>query len=125
MSEPKTILVATNDSETERELTNVLTEGYIVRTVESSSEALLTLLEKDIDLIVIDLSIDGMTGLETIPIIRRTRPKIPLIVLSDDDSVETGSKVAQEGVFYYALKPLNAAELEQVAKAALKSSTKS
>jgi len=47
------------------------------------------------------------------------RPRLPVIVLSGDHSVEAGRQILQHGVFYYFLKPLDLEELDQIVRLAL------
>jgi len=109
------ILVATNDAGVRESLLSILNhKNYFVTVLNRGSEVLLTVLENDIDLAIIDLELQGMSGREIIPIIRRTRPKVPIIAVSGDNSFETGKEIAQQGVWYYLPKPLNLTELDQL-----------
>jgi DNA-binding NtrC family response regulator len=111
----KTALIATNDVELKSKLLMLL-EQKRWQTMSSSrgSEAILTVLEKDIQLIILDIELEGMSGVEIIPILKKSRPKIPIIVVSGDESVKTGSEVLQHGIFYYLFKPLNLTEVNDL-----------
>jgi len=114
------ILLASSCEETKREvMTFLLKRGHRVRVVERGSEALLAALDEEPDLVILDLELQELPGLKTIELIKRLRPWIPLIVLSDDASVETGSRVLEKGVFSYFLKPLSLSHLGEVVECAL------
>ena len=102
------ILVASSEEETKREVGAFLLErGHRVKVVERGSEAILALFDEEPDLIVIDLELIEIPGLKTIELVKRLRPRVPLIVLSGDASVETGGQVLEKGVFSYFIKPLD------------------
>lgn len=83
------IIVASSDDALRRFAAHLLEgAGGDVRTVSRSGELLKAVLEVDYDLVVIDLALGGMNGMETLPILKRLRPKMPVIVLSEDDSAE-------------------------------------
>jgi DNA-binding NtrC family response regulator len=70
-------------------------------------DLLLEVLENDYNLIIFDLEISKLNGLKTVKILRKIRPKVSLVVISGDPSKELGGKILQEGVAYYAIKPIN------------------
>lgn len=115
------ILVASSAEETKREVVAFLLErGHRVKVVERGSEAILALFEEEPDLIVIDLELTEISGLRIIELIKRLRPRIPLIVLSGDVSMETGGRVLEKGVFFYFIKPLDLSFFGEVTDWALK-----
>jgi len=122
MSERKNVLVATADGKVRDAICDFLrsfSEEYSVKPVEGSGRAILALLSEGVDLAIVDLNIGGISGLEAVEIMRRSRPKVPIIVISSDRSVETGSRVMQQGIFYYMLKPVRIDELKTVVESAL------
>lgn len=115
MQADKTILVATSDLDVKNNLRSIVEEkGCFTMVLNRGSEVVLAVLEENIDLIILDLDLEGMSGLEVIPIIKKSRPKIPIIVISGDNSIETGSRVLQYGIFYYLHKPINVKEIKEV-----------
>ncbi|MBI3990438.1 MAG: response regulator [candidate division NC10 bacterium] len=114
------ILFASSCAETKREVLPFLVkQGYRVRGVEKGSEALLATLDEELDLVILDLELQELPGLKTIELIKRLRPWIPLIVLSNDASVETGGRVLEKGIFSYFLKPLSLSHFGEVVQCAL------
>ena len=68
-------------------------------------DILLALQESDFKVIIFDLDIEGMEALKTIRLIRRMRPKIPLITLAEKIDKKNGAKILSEGVFHIILAP--------------------
>ena len=115
------VLVATSDPSSRQGVTECLaTLGHRSSTVERGADALLAIADDHFGLAIIDLAIREPAGAKTVEIVRKLRPRLPVIVLSDDDSVETGRQVLRHGPFYYLLKPLNLDELGQIVQLALR-----
>ena len=116
------ILIATPEVSTRQEVLDRLSaQGYQVISVERGSDVLLAVAGDSIGLAILDLSIEEPSGVKTVEILRKMRPRLPLIVLSGDHSVEAGRQILQHGPFYYLLKPLNLEELDQLVRIALSS----
>ncbi len=114
------VLIASDDADCGKRLKAALPkERWAVVLETEGAEALVSILERPFDMAVIDLALSDMEGRQVIRIIRRSRPKIPLVVISDDASVETRASVMQEGVVYYSVKPLDPAEILQALQAAV------
>lgn len=77
-------------------------------------DLLLFLLEHDCLAAIYGLESPSEVGLKVVQILRRIRPKLPLIVISDEATREVGGKILQEGVNYYALKPISPEQFHQV-----------
>lgn len=82
-------------------------QAFLVHIVQEDANLLLQLLKEDYALVIYDLEISILGGVNMVKILRRVRPKIPLVVLTNDASTERGGKVLQEGILYYGLKPVN------------------
>ncbi len=126
MESGKRILVATSDKDEECRICRFLSEdeGHKVKVVESGQEAVQNILAGEIDLAVIDLELNKVPGLEVIEEVKKSKVEIPLIVISGDSSVQTGSRVVEKGVFYYLYKPVEMDVLAEVVEAALKKFSK-
>lgn len=122
MSDHRKVLIVTSElSIREQILSRVSAKGYEAVAAERGCDALLAVVEQDVGLVILDLSIDEPSGVKTVEILRKIRPRLPLVVLSGDQSLETGRQVLQHGVFYYLLKPLDLEELGQIVQIALAS----
>ncbi|RLC04735.1 MAG: hypothetical protein DRH90_07900 [Deltaproteobacteria bacterium] len=122
MPETKSILFAISDEGLKGQVLAVLNgiATYSLTWVGDSGDLLLKILDKDIDLAIIDENLAGMAGSKLIKIIKKSRPRIPLIIISSGNSKEEFAKVLEQGVFYFIITPINAEELGQAVESALK-----
>lgn len=79
--------------------------------VSSGILALETLKTKDFDIIVLDVKMPEMDGIETLRHIKKMKPEIEVIMLTGHASVEFGLKGMQLGAFDYVMKPAMLNEL--------------
>ena len=122
MSGQRKVLIVTSELSIRQQLlSRVSAKGYQAVAAERCCDALLAVVEQNVGLVIIDLSIDEPAGVKTVEILRKIRPRLPLIVLSGDRSLEAGRQVLQHGVFYYLLKPFDCDELDQIVQIALTS----
>lgn len=120
MTEQRKVLIVTPESSLRQSILNrVSANGYQTVVTERGYDALLTVVEQDIGLVILDIAIDESAGLKTVEILRKIRPRLPLVVLSGDRSLEAGRQVLQHGIFYYLLKPFDLDELDQIVRIAL------
>ncbi len=55
-----------------------------------------------------------------IEIIKKSRPKIPLIVITSGNSSDEFAKVLEHGIFYFIIKPVNGEELKEAVESVMK-----
>jgi len=109
------VIVATEDPKIEEILGKFFkTVWYKIQFVKFRSQILLTMLEKPYDICIMDLVLDEKSNLDMIKIVRHIAPSMPIIVFSEDKSVESVRKLYEEGIFYCAMKPVQIIEIEQV-----------
>lgn len=112
------IIVASNDGVLRRSLADLLeSPSNHVQTTSKSSELIQWVLDGNFDVVVDDDDLVGMGGVEALPILKQIRPKLPIIVLSSDASQEVSRQIAEIGVFYHFVKPVNPSDLLQVVRA--------
>jgi DNA-binding response OmpR family regulator len=88
-----------------------------VTLVQSGSKLLLELLDNKVDLLILDLDVTGVLGIEILPVIRRLRPRLPIILITDDMNAKIRKIAAEMGVTYQAYKPMSNAETQAIATA--------
>ena len=101
----------------EREMTDLVQlglkkRGFTVVTFGTGAEALAALSEHDVDVVVTDLNMKGMTGLEVCQHIVADRPDIPVILLTAFGSFETAVGAIRAGAYDFVTKPV---EIEALA----------
>ena len=80
-------------------------EGYCVATAGSGKEALTRIEEQEFDLIVADLVMPGMSGLEVLERSRSIAPAVGVILITGHATVETAIEALRKGAFDYLQKP--------------------
>jgi two-component system response regulator AtoC len=94
-------------------------EGYEVDQAHSGVEALSLLRDDFPSLLIIDVRMPGMTGLEVTRTARERFPSLPIIVMTAFGSMETAVEAIHEGAFDFISKPMNLEELRKTVARAL------
>jgi DNA-binding NtrC family response regulator len=104
-------------------LTTLLRQnGYRVSAVHSGEAALELLQDQVYDLIISDLFLPGISGIEILKRVKESSPRTCFILITGNASAETAVEAMKEGAFDYITKPFNFEKLKlQVAKALEKS----
>jgi DNA-binding NtrC family response regulator len=114
------ILITDDDAVSCRLFAKVLGgEGYRVDWVQTGEAALSQLRQQSYDLLVVDVRMPGMTGLEVTRAVHREYPRLPVVVMTAFGSMETAIEAIREGAFDYISKPMNLEELKNVLARAL------
>jgi signal transduction histidine kinase len=87
-------------------------EGYLVHTAESGREALDTLAEKNIDLILSDIVMDELSGIDLLLKVKKKWPEIIVILITGYGSLDTVIQALRWGAYDYLLKPCSDEELK-------------
>ncbi|HBT3451045.1 TPA: two-component system response regulator GlrR [Klebsiella pneumoniae] len=85
----------------------LVSEGYSVVTAESGPEALRVLGREKIDLVISDLRMDEMDGLQLFSEIQKGHPGMPVIILTAHGSIPDAVAATQQGVFSFLTKPVD------------------
>jgi len=86
-------------------------EGFEADSVSNGSEAFRLLVRDTFDLIITDIRMPGLTGLDILPGIKRLHPEAPIIVITAFGSEEVHHKAMKRGATAYLEKPLHFSEL--------------
>jgi DNA-binding NtrC family response regulator len=102
------LIFVVDDSAPLRGLMKALLEdqGYAVRGFESGN-ALLEALDDCPSLILLDVMMPGLDGVETLKQVKASHPQLPVIMLTSVDKVETAVEVIKQGAYDYLLKPVD------------------
>lgn len=79
--------------------------------VQSGEEALEALEKQDVDIVVLDVKMPGMDGIETLREIKRRSPIVEVIMLTGHASLDVAVKGMEYGAFDYLMKPISIDEL--------------
>ena len=110
-----TILIVEDESKMRRLLElNLSDEGYHVLSAGDAEAGLKQLAKEDVDLIVTDLKLPGMSGLDFLQEVKRANSAMPVIVMTAFGSVETAVDAMKAGASDYVLKPFSLAEMRMV-----------
>jgi len=82
-----------------------------VEGAQSGVRAMEILKQKDFDVVVLDVKMPGIDGIETLRWIKTNKPQVEVIMLTGNVSVEAGIKGMQLGAFDYVIKPVPMNEL--------------
>ena len=96
------------------------TEGHVVATAESCSEAWTRINEMSFDLIFADIILDDGTGIDVLREIRGRGLSCPVIMITGNPSIETAAESIRLGAFDYIPKPINQEALLHATHTALK-----
>ncbi len=102
-----TILIIDDEDSIRDSLSGILSdEGFTPLNASSAEEGLLILEEREVDLIMLDIWMSGMDGLEALKIIKK-RFGIPVIMISGHGTIETAVQATRDGAFDFIEKPLS------------------
>jgi two-component system response regulator HydG len=120
MTDPATILVV-DDQESAREFLGRYLEdvGYRTLLADSVEAALRALQAESVDLVITDLRMPEIDGVEGLRRMRSIEPQLPVIVLTAFATVETAVQAMKLGAFDYVRKPFEAEEMEIIVARAL------
>jgi response regulator RpfG family c-di-GMP phosphodiesterase len=113
------VLIADDEPEIRSVLSDLLGRHYECATVGSAEEALARLRERDYDLVISDITMGGMSGLEMIPHLLRTAPDTVVIMISGVQTIESAVGALRAGAFDYVMKPFDLRHVEAAVSRAL------
>ncbi len=79
--------------------------GHDVAAVASGHEALTHLADHSVDVVVLDVKMPRMNGIETLKEIKKRHPHVEVIMLTGHGSVESGIQGISHGAYDYVMKP--------------------
>ena len=95
------------------------TEGMQVTTYQDSAEAIKCLPNKRVDLVVTDIKMPGISGLEVLSAVKKIDDGIPVILMTGYASMESAVEAISRGAYDYLMKPVEFSRFELVVKRAL------
>ncbi len=93
-------------------------EGYEVRVAHGGKPALEILAQEKPDLVVTDIRMPGISGLDVLTRAREVDPEIPVILMTAQASLQSAVRAVNEGAYYYLQKPFSNDELLAICRRA-------
>ena len=115
------ILIIEDEDTLRESLSRVFTrEGYQVVAVNSAEPALELFEEGSFDLIITDIILPGISGIELLKRVKEAAPEQVVIIMTAYASLETAVETLRSGAYDYIVKPIIHEEIKQIVKNALK-----
>ncbi|MCK4390167.1 MAG: sigma-54-dependent Fis family transcriptional regulator [Desulfobacterales bacterium] len=103
-----TILAVDDEVTILQSLSGILSdEGFVVLTASNGYEALKIIEEESPDLVLLDIWMPGIDGIETLQEIKRTNPFLQVVIISGHGTIETAVKATKLGAYDFIEKPLS------------------
>ena len=113
------ILMVDDEVEITEILADLLSEEYECLRAASAEEALAYLHEGEFQLVISDITMPGMSGLDMIPHVKALSPDTVVVMISGMQTVESAIGALRLGAFDYLMKPFDLRQVEAVVKRAL------
>lgn len=88
--------------------------NYVIICAESLLDAAAQLVDKHIDTMVADIDVIDADSLKFLHIINHLKRRLPIIIVTSDNSIESSRRLLEQGVRYVELKPINFHNLSNV-----------
>lgn len=95
-------------------------EGYIVFVANNAEEAIEVFMTKPIDLVITDIVMPKITGLELAKELRVIDDEVPIIIMTGEPTLDTAKHAVKEHVYDYVVKPINKETLLKITANALR-----
>ncbi|MEE8597009.1 MAG: response regulator [bacterium] len=109
----KRILVCDDDKQVRLMLTMALKDIYEIEKAVDGQEAVQKVAEKPIDLIIMDIKMPGIHGLEAIERIREKNKTIPIIIITAYGLMQDDFVVKSSGIAHFFTKPIEIKALKE------------
>lgn len=93
-------------------------KGYEVETFTESLPALKRTMERDFDIVITDLKMEGIDGMQFLTEVKKRSPETEVIVITGFATMDTAKESFQKGVFDFLAKPFKLGEIVEVIKRA-------
>lgn len=113
------VLIVDDEPEIRELLCDLLSFDYSCAAVPSAEEALELLAGERFDLVISDITMSGMSGLEMIPHVVAISPETVVLMISGMQTIESAIEALRLGAFDYIMKPFDLRQVEAAVKRAL------
>jgi len=113
------LLIVDDEPEVRGVLHDLLSATYQCAEASSAEEALAQLREHVFDLVISDITMSGMSGLEMIPHVKTVSPDTVIVMISGMQTIESAINALRLGAFDYLMKPFDLRQAEAAVSRAL------
>jgi putative two-component system response regulator len=113
------ILIVDDEPEITSILSDVFSDNHDCTTAGSAEDALPLLASGEFQLVISDITMTGMSGLDMIPLIKGHSPNTVVVMISGMQTVESAIEALRLGAFDYVMKPFDLRQVEAVVGRAL------
>ena len=113
------LLIVDDEAEVRGVLNDLLCESYECAEVPSAEAALDSLRRSDYQLVISDITMSGMSGLEMIPHVKAISPDTVIVMISGMQTIESAINALRLGAYDYLMKPFDLRQAEAAVSRAL------
>ena len=113
---PKTVLIVDDDEGMRDTLAAILKRDYRVLRVASGEAALPVLNREEVDLVLLDVRLPGISGFEVLRIVKENYSLIEVIMISALNEIETAVQAMKHGAFHYVTKDFDYDQLRSLVR---------
>src|SRR5919201_40091 len=113
---PKAVLIVDDDEGMRDTLTAILKRDYRVLRVASGEAALPILQREDIDLVLLDVRLPGISGFEVLRIVKENYSLVEIIMISAINDIETAVQAMKHGAYHYVTKDFDYDQLRSLVR---------
>ncbi len=100
------VLIVDDEAPIRDSLSGILSdEGFVALTAENGEEGLATVAQERVDLVLLDIWMPGMDGMEVLEKIKEQTPELPVIMISGHGTIETAVQATKKGAYDFIEKP--------------------
>ena len=115
---PPELLIADEDEMSRELMANLFTNaGYQVIATDTASGVLYGILKKSVQVVLLSTRFDELMATELIPILKKCNRNLSIILVASEFPLALIRKIRHEGIFYHALKPRQAGDVEELKQA--------
>src|SRR5206468_3694898 len=115
-NKPKTVLIVDDDEGMRDTLTAILKREYRVLRVSSGEAALPILNREDVDLILLDVRLPGISGFEVLRIVKENYSLVEVLMISAIMEIETAVQAMKHGAYHYITKDFDYDQLRSLVR---------
>ena len=113
---PKTVLIVDDDEGMRDTLTAILKREYRILRVASGEAALPVLNREDVDLVLLDVRLPGISGFEVLRIVKENYSLIEVLMISAINEIETAVQAMKHGAYHYITKDFDYDQLRALVR---------